>query len=801
MKTARPAPLLPVALFFTAGCLLGLHGPLNEFHWLAAALAFGVVWVVARCWAASSWASLAALLFFTLATGAYHGTLRKTCIDPSSLRLFSAAALSGQSQWRGIVCEDPRYRPRRDKDNLGNSTLVIAVREARLPRLARVGDGEPFQLDDWRQTSGRLQVRVQNSTPDQFHYGDIVEVNGGLRTPDGPRNPGQFDIAAYLARNDIYYEISVPAEKVKKIGDNGGPFASQWAFRARDWAVGRLRLGIEDDTATSSLLAGMLIGYVAEVPGEIETAFRNTGTYHIFAVSGQNVAEILGVGLVALQLCGLVRWRWGWLMVPVLVFYCLVTGGQPSAVRALLMAVLVLLAWWWERPASTINLWSLALLAVMIYDPKLVGNLSFQLSFAVVGTLILLTPPIYNFLSWPFTPKETAETDEEKNPSRAEQPYWQHALAQTGKATLLLFSSSLAASVGSFPLMFWYFHQVTWVSLIANIIVVPLAGFIVVIGTLSLVVALVAAPLTAAINNTNWLLAKILVACVTAFSQIPGSNVYVPPPPVAWQPAEPEFVCAQTGSTTTLLIRHHDKRWLVNTGTESQFRFVTNPLRKYYGVNGIDAAILTELSSPQAGGASSLLDEHIVRRWITPPPIRPSRVLVPWQQKMAAQSVATENWSAGQEIALSPELNVTVLWPRPENSASRMEDRGMALLFRYQNQSLLYAGRIGPDSEKRILESGADVRAAVLVQGAHGVKPNLPLEWLEAVRPQHLILPAPAAYDTGPHFDSVDLLPAGERPQIWRQENCGAVTIRFHADTVEVESFLSERPEEHFVPE
>lgn len=783
MDTARPAPLLGIALAFSVGCWLGLCGWIASEMWLGLTAAFGLVWLVLIFFARSDKRSLLiaahiALLFFGLAVGAYRGSLRETYAVADDLRLLPGEKENPRSQWRGVVTGDPRFRPRADKekdrDEPGRTTLVIDVDGWRSAAVAAAGG-------PWEKASGQLQVRVDQTTPDQFRYGDVVEVIGGLDAPSRPMNPGQFDIAAYLYQRDIYFSVAVPATAVRVIERRGGNWLTAWAWHARDWALAQLRLGLEDDPTTSALLSGMLLGYVEQVPGEIETAFRNTGTYHVFAVSGQNVAVICGVGLVALQMIGLVRWRWGWVLVPVLVFYCLITGGQPSAVRALLMAVLVLGAWWCERPASTLNLWSIALLAVTGYDPKLVTNLSFQLSFAVVGAIIVLTPPFFNFLSRPLKMEEGSVTDH----YRLLYP-WRFRALKGARATALLFATSLAAWLGSLPLMAWYFHQVTLIGLIANVVVVPLAGVIVVLGAIALALAPLSAALTVAVNNANWLLVKLLVWAVTSFAQVPGGCFYIPDLSVTWRPDAPEFVCLQTGSTTPLLIRYQGRSWLVNTGTESQFKYVTNPLRKFYGVNACELAVLTELSSPQAGGAALLLSEGIVKKWAMPPPVRPSKTLQPWLATMKESAIAPQVWSRG-EVVLAPGLTVTVLFPPEENKARRIEDRALVLRFVYTRpdggtQSLLYAGRIGTETENSILANAAGTDSAlqsdVLVQGYHSEKSNLPLVWLEAVRPKHAVL-APAAAYNSERMDSIELLPENERPQVWRQGDCGAVTVRF----------------------
>ncbi len=154
------------------------------------------------------------------------------------------------------------------------------------------------------------------------------------------------------------------------------------------------RIGLEDDPRTADFLAGMLIGYRQQIPRDIEQDFRRTGTIHVFAVSGQNIAEMFVVALILLQLVGLVRWRWAWTIAPIVLLYCLLTGSPASAVRATVMALAILLAWRLGRPLNALACWSLAFLALLIWNPLILLDPGAQLSFALVLSLILIAPPL-----------------------------------------------------------------------------------------------------------------------------------------------------------------------------------------------------------------------------------------------------------------------------------------------------------------------------------------------------------------------------------------------------------------------
>src|SRR5207302_4855732 len=146
----------------------------------------------------------------------------------------------------------------------------------------------------------------------------------------------------------------------------------------------------------------------------------------------------------------------------------------------------------------------------------------FQLSFAVVSGIILLADPLSNWLRGfgatdPFLPRNLVSASR-----RAAENSYQWVCRGS--------SVSLAAWIGSLPLIFWYFHLITPSSLYANLLVVPIAFFILAIALLSLVVAPITPGLSLIFNNANWSLATAVIIFVQWFAQLPGSHYYVAEP-------------------------------------------------------------------------------------------------------------------------------------------------------------------------------------------------------------------------------------------------------------------------------
>ncbi len=342
---------------------------------------------------------------WSLSTGLAHTLLTTRSIAPDDLRRLPDEKFLETTQWRGLVAEEPasQYTPHASRRALDRTTFVFRVEAWRVTggRLfgADITDGD----EPWQPATGDLRCTLLGPAQD-LRLGNRLEFAAALEPIAPAPVPGEFNSREVASRQGITYELTILPSNWRRVSTGGGDWLQRLSYAARDWAYGRLQLGLEDDPRTADFLAGMLIGYRQQIPEDIEQDFRRTGTIHVFAVSGQNIAEMLVVALVLLQLAGLVRWRWAWIVAPLVLLYCLLTGSPASAVRATVMALAVLLAWRIGRPLNALACWSLAFLALTIWNPQILLDPGAQLSFALVLALILIAPPLTRLFMKPLRP-------------------------------------------------------------------------------------------------------------------------------------------------------------------------------------------------------------------------------------------------------------------------------------------------------------------------------------------------------------------------------------------------------------
>lgn len=723
------------------------------------------VWRYTPGWAVAC--SSCVLLFLVAAVAGYRASVTEQLAPPLDVRLLPPDKHDAVAQWRGVVSEWPRHFA--STRGPGRVTAIVEIHAWR--------SGE--NSGAWQSATGRVELRIYDLSAGALRYGDALEWSGGLRRPSAPGNPGGINRPRLLASRGIAYECLTDRQRFRVVArDEGSPWMAA-ASLTRPWALRVLRLGMTDDPVASSLVAGMLLGDTSSIPESLDTAFRATGTYHIFAVSGQNVGVLAAVGVVALGAFGLMRWRWGILVIPLLVFYCLLTGNQPSAVRALLMALLVLMAWRMERPTNVLNLWSMAALIVLVWEPALLLSLGFQFSFAVVLALILFSPPLYALLYRPFAPDPFLPWSLAGFRRRS----WD-AVARWATA---LMAVSLAAWMGSLPFSYWYFHRFGWIDPWANLVVVPLASLVVVIGTLSALTWFLTPVLTLWLNNANWLIIHTMVAAVQTFASVPGGSMAVASPKVEWAPPVPEFICLDSGPVPLGIIRFGERAWLINPGSGIAYRWNVDPARRYFGINWFEAIIVTEISATTAGAANRVIEQGLTNRWITPPSYVTARVRGPWLDALRAQP-HRETWHAGDIYELAPGFRVEVLGP-VNIEASRVRDRGLVLLFSYGDHRLLWAGRAGSEALAAIMEGPLALRVDVLVQAVGKETAAHLANWLDRVRPVDVIVPRDVLR-CGEAAARVEVAaPRDAMPHVWSVMETGAVTVRLGPEGIVLEGW------------
>src|SRR5205809_6341350 len=348
-------------------------------------------------------------------------------------------------------------------------------------------------------------------------FGDELKLFGTAEPIARPRHPGEFDMRAYLARHDVRRMLFARyPEDGTLIRHGGGNPILRAAQASRTWMQNALCHGLEDAPEAKSFISGIVLGIRHDTPEDIEEPFQQTGTIHLFAVAGLHVGIVAALLWVLAAVARLPCKRAAAFIIPSLFFYAAVTGLHIPALRAAVMASILVGSYFFERRVFLPNSLAAAAFFILCWNTNELFSTGFQLSFAVVGAIVLFADPFFRHFQRfaapdPFLPQSLV-----RGPRR-----WMHSSYERlcGGASV-----SLAAWIGSLPLILWYFHLVTPISLLANLVVVPIAFFVLAVALLSLVTTPLLPSVALVLNNDNWTLATLVISIVHLFAQIPGGH-------------------------------------------------------------------------------------------------------------------------------------------------------------------------------------------------------------------------------------------------------------------------------------
>jgi competence protein ComEC len=631
-----------------------------------------------------------------------------------------------------------------------------------------------------RSTSAVWQVRWRG-TPD---FGDELRLFGKAEGIPPPRNPGEFNMRAYLARRDVRRLLFVRYPEdgllIRHVGGNPLLGAAQ---NSRSWMQTALCRGLDDAPEVRSFLSGIVLGLRHETPEDIEEPFQQTGTLHLFAVSGLHIGIVAALLWMLATVARLSRKWAAAVIIPSLFFYTAITGLHVSSVRAAVMASILLGGIFFDRKVFVLNSLSAAAFFLLCWNTNELFSTGFQLSFAVVGAIIVLADPLFGFLQrWgepdPFLPRSLL-----RGPG---------LFAHLGFEWLCRGASvSLAAWIGSLPFILWYFHIVTPVSLFANLLVVPIAFFILAIALLSLLATPLLTWVAIVLNNANWLLARLVLGIVQMFAQIPGGHFYVATS--HW----PENLTAKItvldlGAGAAVHLQAEGKNWLFDCGSARTYSRVVREYLQWAGVNRLDGLVLTHGDSLHLGGATELLHNFPnVRLFDNPAPDR-SSIHRRLQRLFQQRGIKTDHLVAGDRIRLSRVVTADVLFPPRTFSARRTDDQADVIQVSVTpSASVLFMSDSGVEAERALLSSGLNLHSDIIVKGQHYSGNSCSGPFLDVVRPR-LIIASSRDFPPNERISETwaeDLQARGIK--LFRQDETGAVTIRFRHNDWETQSYLT----------
>jgi len=427
--------------------------------------------------------------------------------------LLSVVEEQGPVLVRGTIVEPPVHAQNR-------TVLTLSVSE--------VGEG-----DARRSLDGRLRMRVTWREPDRmFLPGDEVGFTARVHTPSGTRNPGGFDYGAYLVHQGIDATASVSGPgRISLLAVPPHPsrwtpwrIIEQWRDRIRRAALETL------SGPARGIYPGIIIGEQGYIAQEVRDAFMATGTVHILSISGSHLGLVALLSFLLMKgVCRVLPAMWLLALsrritptrlaaaatVVLVTFYTLLAGAEVATVRSLVMIAVVMLAVWLGRAHDLLRAVACAALLLVVQNPRVLYDISFQLSFLAVVAIALVIG---------------AQAREEDGGLPPLSVSLRDRIGVWARDYLLLTGGVTLATL---PLVAYHFKQIAWLGVVVNALVVPLAGFILVpLGLGSAVWLLITGQDTLPAAPLNQFLSDFMSDVVALCAMVPGSEWHVASPAV-----------------------------------------------------------------------------------------------------------------------------------------------------------------------------------------------------------------------------------------------------------------------------
>ena len=642
----------------------------------------------------------------------------------------------------------------------------------------------------WAKAAGTVRVQVDEPVLD-LKAGDYIQAYCWLDKFRPPTNPGQFNIAEYLALKNVFIAASVKSrqgiEILQAAKNNRWPdYFTKIKSRIRKTANQALVGDLSIDEQSRGLLEALLLGYRRNIDSETYKAFRKTGLLHFISLSGMHFGILIGIVWWLSRIVGLLKRGRAIVCIIAIAVFLLVVPPRAPTVRAAIIGWVFCASYLFRRHSNSTNTLSLAAIILLLIRPTNLFEAGWQLSFATVLGLVLFCERIHFFLYEKICPLTWGRIVPKTKP-------FYRIIARPGPYLLRLLSTGITAWLGGAGILLYHFHTINPLTSVWTVLVFPLVSAILTFGFLKIVLFFLLPTAGSTLSVVVALLSDSLIWVVKLLAHIDISHTligHVPLAPVILyyclvlfvafvhlrRPLIKKLLCAaallaiiiflgaakwqRTHSNqlvVTCLDVSHGQAVFVRLPGKANILFdagslhrsdigrkIVVPFLNYSGINKIDAIIISHNDIDHINGIPEIAEYCTVGGIYANAPFLDKADQ--WgTAKFLSDSLNEHGLEIKpliQELNLNSSAEIKILWPGKQLSQYDQlndNDKSLVSLLEFAGTKILLCSDIERFAQKELLRLYPNLTANIVVVPHHGSTTTSEPDFLEKLDADILI--------------------------------------------------------------
>ena len=600
-------------------------------------------------------------------------------------------------------------------------------------------------------------------TIDKINLGDKVKIKGTLKLPSKNTVPNLFNYRKYLNNNNIYYILT--ASEITKIKNN---------TKILTHYKNKLQKYINRKKAHTYLNI-FILSNKNDLDKEVLNSYQVNGLSHLFSISGMHITLLLGTILKLLDKVSYNRYYKYIFLIIILIIYMYLTDFTPSILRSGIMFILLTLNKLFNFKIKTKNIIMLTFIIIVLINPYYIYNLGFQLSYLISFYLIIFA----------------------------------HIINKHKNYFKKIFITSLISFLVSFPIIISNYYQVNLLSILINLLFVPIISYIVlplafitlILPTDSLLILTmdILEGISLSLTNINYLLlelAKPSIYLIIIYYAIITlllinkkcfisllTTIFIHKISINFNPnMEILFLDVSQGDSILLHYPHNKYNILIDTGGNYNYEISKNiiiPYLKSKGINKIDYLILTHGDYDHMGESINLIENFKVEKVI---------FNCGEFNDLEKELIKDLDKKKMPYYSCIKELNIddNKLYFLQTKEYDNENDNSNVIYIELDGYKFMFMGDSGIEKEKDILDKYNISDIDVLKVGHHGSKTSSDKKFIDEIKPKYSIISVGKNNRYGhPNKEVLDTL---NDSKIYRTDQDGSIMFKIKKDKLQIET-------------